>query len=201
MTILLAIQEAADILSLARPNSAISSVDETSRRLVTFAHISGDDICQLGDWSNLILSADVTAGVLPSDYLRLVTGGAVKRTAPTGYQLRGPLSSDQLRAIPMFGTTTVLGYAMKGGLIVYSRALAGETIEADYVSNGWLFNGATRVNRAVSDSNTLAFPFRLVTKGIVWRMKEQLSMSFESQKQEFIDDVNFALKQDRGVTT
>lgn len=202
MTILLAIQEAAPILSLARPNDAVTSTDQTVQRLLAVAHQAGDDIARRGDWSKIIRSADVTNGVLPSDFQRLTTGGSIKRTAPTAYQLRGPLSSEQLRAMPMFGATSVLAYGVQGGGIVYSRALVGgEVIEADYVSKEWLANGAARRRRATQDSDVPLFPYELLTKGIIWRWKQTLGQDVQQEKNEFYADLEFELKQDRGVTT
>jgi hypothetical protein len=201
MTIFLAIQEAADILSIGRPNNIVSSSDPTAQRLLTFAHAAGDDLCRRGDWSKLVKSATLTTGVLPADFERLASGGSVKRISPTQYQLRGPLSSDQIRAMPMLGATSVLGYGIQGGAMVFSRTLVGETIEADYISRNWLFNGATGVRRAVADTDTLAFPATLLTKGIIWRFKRQLAMNYQDELAEFEADIGFELKQDRGVTT
>jgi hypothetical protein len=200
MSILTAAQSAADVLSVARPFSLVGSADETDRTLLAIAHLAGDDIARRGDWSRMTMSANVSGGALPADFQRLVAGNAVNITAPTPAAVRGPLSNDQLAAISRMGASTYLYYALTGGAVQFSRALAGETITASYVSRSWLINGVTRRERAMADADETLFAERLLVSGTVWMWRRAKSQEYQDQLAEFEAMLAQELNADRGVT-
>lgn len=201
MSILSAAQEAAFALSIERPFSLVGVVEETPRALLAMAHAAGDDIARRGDWSNMIMGADVTTGVLPGDFQRLVAGNAVNITAPTPAPVRGPLSNDQLNAIGRMGASASLYYGISGGAMVFSRVLSGETVTATYVSQNWLANDAARRERAILDADAPLFPDRLLTAGIIWMWRRAKSQDYQDQLAEFEAMLALELNADRGVTS
>jgi hypothetical protein len=105
-----------------------------------------------------------------------------------------------LAAIPRMGATTKLYYAMTGGVLAFSRALAGETVEARYVSRNWLANGVTRRERIGADADVALFPERLLTKGVIWRWRKEKGQQYQDHLAEFEADLAAEVAADRGVT-
>lgn len=204
MTILTAIQEACPDIGLERPLSVVTTSDANAVRLLAFAHEAGDDIAHRGDWRRMLVKTTAIAGpvALSSDFERLVPGGAVNVTLPVSLPVRGPLSSDQIAAMASgrFGATTALYYTMQGNDIVFNRALAGETVEVNFVRKQWLLNGTTYKTRATQDDDELLFPDRLLSKAIVWRHRRETGLQYQDQMAEWEADLAMHLRQDRGVT-
>lgn len=201
MSVLTAAQSAADFLSVSRATGLVGSIDETDRFMLATLHAAGDEIARRGDWSKLIMSANVSAGALPADFQRLVSGNAVNVTAPTPAPVRGPLSNDQINAIGRMGASANLYYAISGGAVVFSRALTGETVTATYVSRNWLINGVTRRERAAADADETLFPERLLVAGVVWMWRRAKGQQYQDQLAEFEAMLALELNADRGVTT
>lgn len=202
MTAILAIQRAADLLGVKRPTS-IGDNDDTARKMLAFANEAGEDISRRGDWSRMVQTANVTSGALPADFMRLAPGGALTISAPTPAPVRGPLSTDQLDAIGRMGATTDLYFAMEGGTILYSRALAvGEVVQASYISANWLVAATfQRKSEITQDSDIPLFPRRLLVKGIVMLWRRDTGRAFEVHRDELYAAIDMELRQDRGVTT
>lgn len=204
MTILTAIQEACPDIGLEKPLSAVDASDANAVRLLAFAHEAGDDIAHRGDWRRMLkkTTAVVEPVTLPDEFERLVPGGAINIIFPTPSPVRGPLSSDQIAAMASgrFGATTSLYYTIQGTDIVFSRALAGETVEVNFVRKQWLLNGATYKTRATQDADELLFPERLLSRAIVWRHRRETGLQYQDQMAEWEADLAMHLRQDRGVT-
>jgi hypothetical protein len=200
MTVLLAAQEAAAALSIARPIVLVASMDETERTLLAILHAAGDDIARRGDWSRMISTANVSAGSLPADFQRLVAGNAVNITAPTPAPVRGPLSNDQLNALGRFGASANVYYGISGGGMTFAPALTGQTVTATYVSRNWLANGVDRRERATTDADAPLFPRRLLTAGLIWMWRRAKSQQYQDQLAEFEAMLAQELNADRGVT-
>jgi hypothetical protein len=201
MTVIQALQDATALVNVKKVDT-VSSVDDTSKKFIALANVVGDEIASRADWSAMLGVYNATLGTLPTDFLRLVAGGALNLTAPTLAPVRGPLSSDQLASIARLGTTTALYYSFANGAISYSRVLLGsEVIELRYISRNWLLNGSTPTNRIIADSDTTRFPERLLTKGIVWRFKRDTGLPYEDELAEWEADIALEIRQNRGVTT
>lgn len=200
MSFLSALQDAAQILSIAKP-IAVATTDPTAIKLIAIAHQAGDDIARRADWSDMLSTASVTNGVVPADFLRLVPGGAVNIVTPSPAPVRGPLSSDQILSIGRLGATTALYYAMQGGAIIFNRPLAGETVSMSYVSLNWLSESASRTQRTETGSEITLFPERLLVKAIIWRFKRSVGLQYQDEMAEFEADLALEIRQNRGVTT
>ena len=205
MTILSAIQDIADLTSLARPIS-ISSADETARRLLATVHQTGDEIARRGDWRRLLKSVTATATpfALPADYKRLVPGGAITSSDLDRPQPRGPLSSDQWTALASLGATGQTFFTVSGSSILISRAIRGsETITVTYISKNWLTSGdglAYR-SRATADDDATLFPEELLIKGAIWRYRRDRGLpGWQDVMAEWEADLASELRADRGVT-
>jgi hypothetical protein len=201
MTVLQAMQDAAAVVNSMKP-AGVSSVDATALKFVALANIAGDEIARRADWAAMLGVHNATSGTLPTDFLRLVPGGAVNLTAPVAAPVRGPLSSDQIASIARLGASTALYYGFANGGVVYSRALVGgETVQIRYVSSNWLINGATPKQRITADADNTRFPERLLTKAIIWRWKRDVGLPYEDEIAEWEADLALEIRQNRGVTT
>lgn len=204
MTILTAMQDVADLTSLARPIS-ISSADETTRRLLATVHQTGDEIARRGDWARMLASATATDGpiALPADFRRLVPGGALSST--NGEPIKGPLSSDQWAALASLGATSRTFFTVSGTSILLNRAIAGgETITVNYVSKHWLVasDGTTKRARAGADTDAPLFDETLLVKGAIWRYRRDRGLpGWQDVMSEWEADLAAELRNDRGVTT
>jgi len=206
MSISSAIADAAAILSIYVPTSPVSNTSDTSAaKLLAIAHEAGDDIVRRADWPRLLKNTTSSALPLavPSDFLRLVPGGAINLVSSSPAPARGPLSSDQMAAISRLGVTTALYYAIEGQSIIGSRALTvGESISVYYISKNWLvsLDGTTFSERAIADSDVALFPERLLVKAIVWRYRRETGLQYQDQLAEWEADIALEIRQTRGAT-
>lgn len=200
MSVLTVINDAMEILNLRFPGATVTgATDATVLNVIMHANEAGAEIARRGDWSKMLKSANVTAA-LPADFLRLVPGGAVNVTAPTPAPVRGPLSADQMAAMARMGSAANLYYAIEGGQIVFSAALAGKTVQARYVSRNWLDRAGTLSERVQYDDQETLFPEALLTDAIVWRYRRAHGMDYADQIAEWEARLALELRQDRGVT-
>lgn len=200
MTVLTAVKDAMEILNIGFPGIVVTgATDETVLNVIMHANEAGAEIARRGDWSKMLKAANVT-GALPADFLRLVPGGAVNVTTPTPAPVRGPLSSDQMAAITRMGSAANLYYAIEGGVMVFSAALAGRTVQARYVSLNWLDLAGTGSDRLTADGQTTLFPESLLTDAIVWRYRRAHGLDYADQLAEWEARLAAELRQDRGVT-
>lgn len=204
MATLLAItQRVCDHLGLARPTSVINSDDGNVRRLLAMANEEGEELYEVGDWSELhrlhtiTTVADQAEYSLPSDYGRLVreTEWDEADTTP----LVGPISPTEWRTIKsgLIGSGVVgrryriMRSTSSTSLVVVldptpDSDSAGEDVTFEYISKNWCqTSGGTAQAAWAADDDTPILPDRLFRLGMIVRWKRSTGLEFGSELLEY----------------
>lgn len=197
MTLLTAINEVCDVVSLDRFASVYGSTDPNAQTMVALAQEAGDEIARRGDWQKTLKSLTVTASPesFPANFQRLTPGGAVRKS--DGTFIRPVTNSGQWAVIVGVPSTTPY-FFMKGGQFLFSPASAAVSAVIDYVSKNWIINGSTEKAAFGADDDTTLFPERLLVKGVIWRWKRQKGLPFDDSLAEFEADLTQEINADRG---
>lgn len=200
MTLLSAINEVCDIVSLSRFDTVYGSADPNAQTMVELAQEAGDEIARRVDWQQTLKQHICAASPenFPSDYQRLTPGGGIRTS--TGDFARPVNNSGQWSVISVVPSTQPY-YFIKANQFLFSPADAAESAVIDYVSKNWILNDPSgeAATWAADDDITL-FPERLLVKGVVWRWKRQKGLPFEDNLAEFEADLTQEINADRGTT-
>ncbi|MDX0651744.1 hypothetical protein GOD34_13250 [Sinorhizobium medicae] len=199
MTLLSAINQACDVVALSQFENVYGSSEPNAQTMVALAQEAGDEIARRVDWQKLLKSLTVTSSPenFPSNFQRLVPGGAVRTSA--GVFVRPVSNSGQWAVIVGVPSTTAY-FFMKGGQFLFSPASAAVSAVIDYVSKNWILNDpAGEASTWAADDDTTLFPERLLVKGIIWRWKRQKGLAFEDNLAEFEADLEQEINADRGA--
>jgi hypothetical protein len=198
MTLLSAINEVCDVVSLDRFSSVYGSTDDNAQTMVAIAQEAGDEIARRADWQKTLKSLTVTASPenFPSNFQRLTPGGAVRTSA--GAWVRPVTNSGQWAVIVLVPSTQPY-FFMKGGQFLFSPTSAAVSAVIDYVSKNWILNGVTEKAAFSADDDATMFPERLLIKGVLWRWKRQKGLPYEDNLAEFEADLTQEINADRGA--
>ncbi|HEV7306419.1 hypothetical protein [Ensifer sp.] len=200
MTLLSAINEVCDIVSLDRFENIYGSNDPNAQTMVALAQEAGEEISRRGDWRRLLKQhvAILSPSNLPGDYQRLTPGGAV-RTA-SGICFR-PIANSSQWAIVRGTESTQPYFFLRDSQVLFSPTAAGIGAVIDYISKNWVLGDPfeERDTLRADDDRTL-FPERLLGKGILWRWKRQKGLPFDDSLAEFEADLLQEINADRGVS-
>uniref|UniRef100_UPI003F4944C0 phage adaptor protein n=1 Tax=Ensifer adhaerens TaxID=106592 RepID=UPI003F4944C0 len=199
MTLLTAVNEVCDVVSLDQFASVYGSDDPNAQTMVALAQEAGDEIARRADWQRM-LATHTAAGSpenLPTDYQRMTPGGAVR--ASTGDFFRPVTNSSQWAVI--VGIPSIQPYFfVKGQQILFSPAASAAGAMVEYVSKNWVaLDPSGAGSTFASDGDTTLFPERLLIKGITWRWKRQKGLAYEDELAEFEADLVQEINADRGV--
>ncbi|WP_429807294.1 hypothetical protein [Ensifer sp. B1-9] len=200
MTLLSAINEVCDIVSLDRFDSIYGSNDPNAQTMVALAQEAGEEIARRGDWRHLLKQhvAILSPLTLPADCQRLTPGGAV-RTASGGFFR--PITNSSQWAVATSTASAQPYFCLRDNQMLFSPASAGVGAVIDYVSKNWVLGDPfeERDTLQADDDRTL-FPERLLGKGILWRWKRQKGLPFDDSLAEFEADLLQELNADRGAS-
>lgn len=181
MTILSLIQDATDLLSLARPSVVVTSNDQQTRQLHAIAVQECKDLNRLW-WTAMTrehtfatTATPEQSGMIPEDFDRFWPNSFFNRT--TRREVVGPVSPQDWQRVQASGITAscVLAYRERdGAFLITPTPAAGETIAFEYISKNWARSSdlATARARWEDDTDTSYFDEWLITLGIVWRWKK-----------------------------
>ncbi|MBD9592686.1 hypothetical protein IB270_07565 [Ensifer sp. ENS05] len=199
MTLLSAINEVCDVVSLDRFASVYGSVNPNAQTMVALAQEAGDEIARRGDWQKMLKTATAVSSpmTIPTDYERMTPGGAVRTSA--GDFVRPITNSSQWAVI--VGVPSAQPYFfIKAGQVLFSPASAGAGAIVDYVSRNWIMkNVGGDASAWTADDDATLFPERLLVKGVMWRWKRQKGLPFDDVLAEFEADLVQELNADRGA--
>lgn len=200
MTLLSAINEVCDVVSLDRFASVYGSNDPNAQTMAALAQEAGDEIARRADWQAMLKGRTALSSPepLPADYERLTPGGAVRSAAGLFYR---PITNTSQWAV-IAGVASAQPYFMiKGNQILFSPAASGVGSVIEYVSSFWVLNdpGGPGATLKADDDKTL-FPERLLVKGILWRWKRQKGLPFDDTLAEFEADLVQEINADRGAS-
>lgn len=199
MTLLSAINEVCDVVSLDRFSSVYGSNDSNAQTMVALAQEAGDEIARRGDWQQMIgqFVTILSPSALPDDYQRLSPGGAVR--GADGEFFRPITNASQWAVI--VGIPSVQRYFfIRNNQIMFSPVAAGPGTTLDYISRNWVLHdpGGPGAALTADDDKTL-FAERLLVKGILWRWKRQKGLPYEDELAEFEADLLQEINADRGA--
>ncbi|KSV89781.1 hypothetical protein [Sinorhizobium sp. GL28] len=200
MTLLSAINEVCDIVSLDRFDSIYGSNDPNAQTMVALAQEAGEEISRRGDWRRMLKQhvAILSPLTLPADYQRLTPGGAV--CSASGVFFR-PITNSSQWATATATASAQPYFFLRGSQMLFSPASAGVGAVVDYVSKNWVLSDPYEERDALkADDDTTFFPERLLGKGILWRWKRQKGLPFDDSLAEFEADLLQELNADRGAS-
>ncbi|MGT2444474.1 phage adaptor protein [Ensifer adhaerens] len=199
MTLLSAINEVCDVVSLDRFTSVYGSTNPNAQTMLALAQEAGDEIARRGDWQKMLKTETAVSSPLtiPSDYERMTPGGAVRTSA--GDFVR-PITNSSQWAVILAVPSSQPYFFIKGGQVLFSPTAAGTGAIVDYVSSNWIMKNVGGEAAAWSaDDDTTLFPERLLVKGVLWRWKRQKGLSYDDNLAEFEADLVQELNADRGA--
>lgn len=200
MTLLSAINEVCDVVSLSQFETVYGSSEPNAETMVALAQEAGDEIARRVDWQQMLKQHTCSASPenFPSDYQRLTPGGGIRTS--TGIFARPVNNSGQWSVISVVPSTQPY-YFIKANQFLFSPADSAVDAVIDYVSKNWILNDpAGEAATWAADDDTTLFPERLLVKGIVWRWKRQKGLAYEDNLAEFEADLVQEINADRGTT-
>ncbi|WP_376742362.1 hypothetical protein [Ensifer canadensis] len=198
MTLLSAINEVCDIVSLDRFSSIYGSVNANAETMVAMAQEAGDEIARRADWQRMLKQQTASASpqTLEADYQRMTPGGAVRTSAGAFHR---PITNSSQWAVIVGVVSTQPYFFIKGNQVLFSPAASAVGAIIEYVSENWLINASTEKATISADDDTTLFPERLLVKGVLWRWKRQKGLPFDDNLAEFEADLAQEINADRGA--
>ena len=200
MTLLSAINEVCDIVSLDRFSSVYGSVNANAQTMVTMAQEAGDEIARRADWQRMLKQSTAAASPhnLPSDFQRMTPGGAVRTSAGAFHR---PITNSSQWAVIVAVVSTQPYFFIKANQVQFSPAESAVGAIIEYVSKNWVLkNVGGEVATLQADDDTTLFPERLLVKGVLWRWKRQKGLPFDDSLAEFEADLVEEINADRGAS-
>jgi len=200
MTLLSAINEVCDVVSLDQFESVYGSNDPNAQTMLALAQEAGDEIARRADWQKMLATHTAAASPedLPSDFQRMTPGGAV-RTA-SGDFFRPIINSSQWAVIVGVASTQPY-FFIKASQILFSPAASAVGAVVDYLSKNWVLHDPDGPQATLTaDDDTTLFPERLLVKGVLWRWKRQKGLAYEDNLAEFEADLVQEVNADRGAS-
>lgn len=200
MTLLSAINEVCDVVSLDQFDSIYGSDDPNARTMVALAQEAGDEIARRGDWQQMLKERVALSSPepLPDDYERLTPGGAVRSAAGLFYR---PITNSSQWAVIVGVVSAQPYFFIKGNQVLFSPAATGVGSVIEYVSKFWVLHDPEGPGETLAaDDDTTLFPERLLVKGVLWRWKRQKGLPFDDNLAEFEADLLQEINADRGAS-
>ena len=210
-TVLQVCQDAADELSLARPDEVVGVTDDnTAQKLLRHLTVTIKDLARRHEWANLqreytFSTADSTEGyALPSMFLRLVPDSLWNRTRR--FRFGGPLSSADWQAYKASLTSMAFQtYRIRGTgtttlpqILIAPTPAAIETIAFEYVSKAVGIASGAEIAAFTADGNTFLWDSELLTLGTIWRYKKAEGQDYSEEFRTFELAIQDMIKADKG---
>lgn len=162
MTLLTAINQVCDVVSLSPFDNVYGSAEPNAMTMVALAQEAGDEIARRADWQKTLRQHRVAVASenLPDDFQRLTPGGSV-RTAEKAF-VRPVTNGGQWAVIA--GMPSMQPYFfIRAGQVQFSPASAAQGAVIDYVSKNWVLHDpdgpqATFTYRAIQSRACLSRP-------------------------------------------
>lgn len=190
MAILNVIQSASLRCGLPSPSGAVSATDLITQQMVSFAQQEGDETASSFDWRQLKIALTITGNgsttlwPLPADFERFLPGEAFFSSMYPTIPLIGPMTDEEFlaaKALPVMPIRPI--WRLIGTNIEIWPALAnGEVINSQYRTLNWILGAdATAKSTFTLDSDTIRFPERIITMGVVWRWKRAAGLDYAEE--------------------
>lgn len=199
MTLLTAVNEVCDVVSLDQFDSVYGADDPNAQTMITMAKEAGDEIARRVDWRSMLKTATVSVSPfeLPGDFQRLIPGGSV-RTAAAAF-CRVVTVGSQWSVVAATASVQPF-FFVRGKTMLFAPVDAAPGATVEYVSKNWIIGDPYEERDTFkADDDKTAFPDRLLVKGIVWRWKRQKGLPYEDNLSEFEADLAQEINADRGA--
>lgn len=199
MTLVTAVNEVCDVVSLDQFESVYGSDDPNAQTMVALAKEAGDEIARRVDWQAMLKTGTPASSPypLPDDFQRLIPGGAVRTAA--GAFCRVVTVGSQWSVIAASASIQPF-FFVRGDAVLFAPAAAAIDATVEYVSKNWIIgDDDVESDEFAADDDTTLFPERLLVKGILWRWKRQKGLAFEDNLAEFEADLAQEINADRGA--
>lgn len=211
MSLLTIVQDAADLVGIARPSAVAGGTDTTVRRLYALAKVEGISLMQRHQWSALITEASLTT-------LAAEDQGAIETIAP-GFSwwvgdtiwnrtktlpIQGPLSpSDwQERKAQSFSGPYSQFRIKNGHLHMQPAPTAGQSIKFEYGSRYWCqSSGGTGKETWSADTDTGVLSEHLMALGLRWRFLQMRGLDYGEAFRSYEMEVGNAIGRDGAKRT
>ena len=200
MSLLSAVNEVADLVSLDRFNAVAGSGGDDARTMLTIAQQAGEEIAHRVDWNRLLKTATIAAVpyTLPEDYHRPVAGSMI--VTALGQLARPVTNSGQWAVLEQVGSTQPYYYRSAGTIAIVPTS-AGVNARLNYVSGHFVAsaNGTDFRPAFSADDDTTVFNEDLLVKNMAWRWKRQKGLDYTDDLAEFEAMLQSEINADRGI--
>lgn len=177
MTLLSIIQDAADELSLIRPDSVIGNTDSEVQKLLRYANKCGVKLMRAYPWQALRTEQSFTAlgqeeqtSIIPTDFDRFVAETFWNRTVVC--LVAGPVSAVEWQSLKAssYALTARPKFTRRGNSVLYiPTPTAGDSLAFEYVSRNWCqSSGGTGQAAWAADDDTGVLDEELLTLGTIY---------------------------------
>lgn len=210
MSLLTLIQDATDLLGIARPSTVVASQDAQVRQLLSLAKEEGAELYRRNEAGWKALQAEwtfTTTGTpeqtdtpVPLDWASFVPETFFNRT--TNRRLLGPISPQkwqQLQAFPAAGSIFLMFRQRGGDFLITPTPPDGQLIAYEYRSKAWAASQTGQLQTTfLADADTTFLEERLLTLGVRWRFLKTKGFPYAEDKDTYDRAVDLAIAQDIG---
>jgi hypothetical protein len=201
MSLISAVNEVADLVSLDRFSAVAGSGSDDAKTMLAMAQQAGEEIAHRVDWQKLVRKATI-AGVpytMPADYHRPVPGAAI--VTALGVFVRPITNTGEWATLSRVGSSQPYFYR-SGGTINVIPTSAAENATLNYVSGNFVVKVSGTDFRPAfeSDDDRPVFNEDLLVRNMVWRWKRQKGLDYVDDLAEFEAMLTSEIKADRAIT-
>lgn len=194
MTLLTAVQQAANEIGLLAPDTVIGNTDQQVKQYLALATREGRDLAAregpAGGWQQLrkewtfsLVAAQATY-TPPADLAFLIPQTGWDRTAR--WQLMGPLSPQEWQVIKsgLSPAGPRLRYRLMGGLLYIDPTPTDtDSMVLEYYSTGWCqSSGGTPQSAWAADTDVFTLPEDLLVLGLKWRFLRAKGLDYIEER-------------------
>lgn len=188
MSLLSIIQDATDLLGLARPSAIISSSDQQVRTLYALAKEEADELRSNYPWTALqreytftCSAAAAQSSGLPDDFDRFLNGSFFDRS--TRRPVLGPITPQLwqgIQANPQLNRVFLAFRQRAGSMLVTPTPNGTDTLAYEYITNKWARKSdlSTDYTTWQVDTDTSYLSEPIIKLGIRWRFKKSKGLPY-----------------------
>lgn len=191
MAILDVVQRASVLCGLPSPSGAVSATDLNTQQMIAMATQEGEETSSSYDWRKMkiawVITGDGTTTLwpLPTDFERTLPGEAFWSSTYPTIPLIGPMADEEFlaaKALPVFPVRPI--WRLIGTKVeIWPALAAGEIVNSQYRTLNWVVasDGVTTKAAFTQDSDTVLFPERILTLGVIWRYKRSKGFDYAEE--------------------
>lgn len=207
-TLLSMIQDACDVIGLARPASVVGGSDQNVRTMLGIANREGRELAKRFDWQVLqathtfLSVAAEEQDAIPADFARFIDESFWNRSQ--NRPVLGPTSPEEWEELSATSAPAVTDYWRRYGNLIFIKGTptAGETYAYGYVSKNWVYaDDGTLKSSFTLDTDIPLLDDELITLGVIWRFARSRGLDYSEDRQTYERAVSRAMASDGGRRT